>query len=105
MPATFVRETRSTLISESMAGRALRTQRWKYAIVSPNRIPPREIPTSDRYAEYQMYDLFADPHELVNLAGRREYRAAASELRQRLKARIVEAGEAMPEIDEALYYP
>ncbi len=92
-------------ISESMAGRALRTERWKYAVVSPQRIPRDQISASDRYVEYQMYDLFADPHELVNLAGRREYREVASELRERLKARIAESGEAKPEIGEALYYP
>lgn len=92
-------------ISESMAGRGLRTERWKYAVVSPQPISHAQIPASDRYVEYQLYDLFADPHELVNLAGRREYQKVASDLRERLKARVVESGEAKPEIDEALYYP
>jgi len=92
-------------ISESMVGRALRTDRWKYAVASPTPGPPARTPSSDRYVEYQMYDLFADPHELVNLAGRREYRREAAQLRERLRARIAEAGEAPPEIDEAPYYP
>ena len=92
-------------VTESMVGRALRTARWKYSVVSPRTIKPAQTPSSERYVEYQMYDLFADPHELVNFAGRREYRDIASELRQRLRARIVEAGEPKPEIDEAPYYP
>ena len=92
-------------ISESMLGRALRTDRWKYAVASPTPGAPARTPSSDRYVEYQMYDLFADPHELVNLAGRREYRREADQLRERLRTRIVEAGEAHPEIDDAPYYP
>jgi arylsulfatase A-like enzyme len=92
-------------ISESMAGRALRTDRWKYAVASATPGTPARTASSDRYVEYQMYDLFADPHELVNLAGRREYRREAAQLRDRLHARIAEAGEVQPEIDEAPYYP
>jgi len=52
-----------------------------------------------------MYDLAADPHQLVNLAGRREYRAMAARLRERLKVRMVEAGEAEPQIVPARFYP
>ena len=92
-------------ISESMTGRALRTDRWKYAVAASRPSPPARTPSSDRYVEYQMYDLSADPHELANLAGRREYRQVATQLRERLLARLVEAGETKPEIDEAPYYP
>jgi arylsulfatase A-like enzyme len=90
-------------ISESMVGRALRSDRWKYAIAARN--PPVRTASSDRYVEYQMYDLFADPHELINLAGRREYREAAKDLRARLLARMAEVGERNPVIDDAPYYP
>jgi arylsulfatase A-like enzyme len=92
-------------ISESMVGRALRTDRWKYAVAAPKPAAPARTSSSDRYVEYQMYDLFADPHELVNLAGRREYRPEAARLREQLRARMAEAGEAQPDIDEAPYYP
>jgi arylsulfatase A-like enzyme len=92
-------------ISESMVGRALRTDRWKYAVVATTPNEPAGAPANNRYVEYQMYDLFADPHELVNLAGRREYRREAAELRERLRARVAEAGEAQPDIDQAPYYP
>lgn len=90
-------------ISESMVGRALRTYRWKYAVAAPNA--PGRAGSSDRYVEYQMYDLFTDPHELINLAARREYRDVAKELRARLVARMAEAGESTPVIDDAPFYP
>ena len=41
--------------------------------------------------EYVLYDLFADPHQHVNLAGREPYRAVSDELRGRLAARMLEA--------------
>jgi hypothetical protein len=56
------------------------------------------------YHEYQFYDQRADPHELVNLAGRQEYRLKADELRQQLKKLIVAAGEPEPEIVPAKLY-
>lgn len=91
-------------ISESMVGRALRTERWKYCVVAPEGKGGQE-PASQVYVEYQLYDLWADPYELVNLAGRREYREVAAHLRERLKARMVEAGEELPQIQEARFYP
>jgi len=91
-------------ISESMVGRALRTERWKYCVVSPEGHGGRDS-ASNRYVEYQLYDLFADPHELVNLAGRRESQEIVSQLRERLKAHMVETGEKEPQIREARFYP
>jgi len=91
-------------ISESMVARALRTERWKYCVVSPEGDGWRDS-TTTLYTEYQLYDLFADPHELVNLAGRREYRNVSAELRERLRALIVAAGEPEPDIREARLYP
>ncbi len=64
-----------------------------------------------------MYDLASDPHQLVNLAGRsdnrnlvhaegeRSYPEIAADLRQRLIARMVEAGEAAPQITPSRLYP
>jgi hypothetical protein len=72
---------------------------------------------SARYDEYQMYDLFADPHQLVNLAGRQDVATIvhpdgdaslpqiAGRLRERLIARMVEAGETAPEITPSRLYP
>jgi hypothetical protein len=52
-----------------------------------------------------MYDQRADPAELVNLAGRKEYRVKADELRERLKTMMAGAGEAAPKIVSAKLYP
>ena len=87
-------------ISESQVGRALRTARWKYSVVAPGK-PGGRAPASDAYTEEFLYDLEHDPHERNNLAGKPEHRKVADELRQRLLARIVEAGEAKPTIADS----
>ena len=43
--------------------------------------------------------------ELVNLAGRQEYRVKANDLRERLKQLLAAAGEGEPEILPAKLYP
>ena len=89
-------------ISESMTGRAIRTPDWTYCVADPTGIKSAR---SDNYHEYQLYDQRADPHELVNLAGRKEYREKADELREQLKKLMVAAGEPEPEITAAKLYP
>jgi arylsulfatase A-like enzyme len=84
-------------ISESQVGRAIRTKRWKYSVVAPDRDGWRDA-GSDRYVEEFLYDLQADPHELTNLIGSESHRALADSLRARLIRRMVAAGEAAPEI-------
>jgi arylsulfatase A-like enzyme len=90
-------------ISESMTGRALRSQNWTYCVADPSGVTNE--PTSTNYHEYQLYDQRNDPHELVNLAGRKEYRAKADELREELKKLMASAAEAEPEIAPAKLYP
>jgi len=90
-------------ISESMTGRAIHTPDWTYCIADPTG-STREA-GSTNYHEYQMYDQRADPNELVNLAGRHEYRAKATELGTQLKKLMVAAGEPEPEIVAARLYP
>jgi len=53
-------------ISESQVGRAIRTQRWKYAVTAPD-VPGWTQPASDSYVEEYLYDLERDPHERNNL--------------------------------------
>jgi arylsulfatase A-like enzyme len=89
-------------ISESMTGRALRTPQWTYVVSTPDGKSQQSAP---RYVEYQLYDLFADPDQLVNLAGRRETREVSARLRERLRARMVEAGEEQAEMVPAPLYP
>ena len=103
-------------ISESMVARALRTEHWTYCAADPNANGGRD-PNSTHYQEYQMYNLAADPHQLLNLAGRKDpprlvhydgdrpLPEVAAHLRERLIARMVEAGEAAPEIEPARLYP
>ena len=91
-------------ISESMTARAIRTPEWCYC--AADREPKAtQRPGSAVYDEYQMYDEGADPYELTNLAGRKEYRAKADELAAQLKKLIVAAGEPEPQIRPATLYP
>jgi arylsulfatase A-like enzyme len=90
-------------ISESMTGRAIRTRDWTYCVADLSGDTTK--PAVSSYHEYQFYDQRADPHELVNLAGRKEYRAKADELRVQLKKMLAAAGEGEPEIVEAKLYP
>jgi arylsulfatase A-like enzyme len=89
-------------ISESMTGRAIRTKGWTYCVADPTGMVAAN---SANYHEYQMYDQRNDPHELVNLVGRKEYRQKAEELREQLKKLIVDSGEPEPQIEPAHLYP
>jgi hypothetical protein len=60
---------------------------------------------SDKYVEYQMCSQAADPFEQVNLAGRQEFRATATELRGELKQMMQAAGEPAVEIEAVRHYP
>ncbi len=90
-------------ISESMTGRAIRTRDWTYCVADTSGATSE--PAAAIYHEYQFYDQRSDPNELVNLAGRQEYRAQASALREQLKKLMVAAGEPEPEIVAAKLYP
>jgi arylsulfatase A-like enzyme len=89
-------------ISESMTGRAIRTPDWTYCIADVSGAKGSAAKT---YTEYQIYDQRADPNELVNLAGRKEYRVKAEELREQLTKLMIAAGEPEPEILPAPLYP
>jgi arylsulfatase A-like enzyme len=87
-------------ISESQVGRAIRTDRWKYAV----RAEDADGWHDDRaatYRETELYDLTADPYELTNLAGRPSHREIADGLRDRLLARLAETGEGGATIEPA----
>jgi arylsulfatase A-like enzyme len=75
-----------------MNARCLRTPQYTYAAAPPKREGAKNGPAADRLVEYMLYDLYADPCQRVNLAGRAQYQEIATALRERLSARIQEAG-------------
>ena len=89
-------------ISESEVGRAIRTPRWKYAVYAPDKDGWQDS-GSDVYVERYLYNLGSDPYERVNLVGRPDYVEIAQQLRERLIARMVAAGEPAPTITPAKY--
>lgn len=90
-------------ISESMTGRAIRTPRWTYCVADTTGATNH--PAAEIYHEYQMYDQANDPNEVINLAGRQEYRKEAAQLRAQLIEMMIAAGEAEPIIRPAPLYP
>ena len=88
-------------ISESQVGRAIRTKRWKYAVVAPDKDGMHDS-NSDHYVEEFLYDLQADPYELSNLVGSVSHREVSEFLRKKLVQRMDAAGEAPPRIDPVM---
>lgn len=84
-------------ISEAQTGRAVRTERWKYGVDAPGE----RGPWAERFVEQYLYDLHADPWELVNLVASKAHRPVAEEMRGRLIRRMVQAGERAPEVEPA----
>lgn len=90
-------------ISESLTGRAIRNRDWCYCVADISGDVAK--PAASTYREYQMYDLRDDPREIINLAGRKEYRDKADELQAQLKRLMMAAGEKEPVIEKAPIYP
>ena len=113
-------------ISESGTARAIRSERWTYCVTAPaghgsshGATGPQALPSadsagaprqpgpaaagasaaaSDVYAESHLYDNYADPFQHTNLLGRSLYKDVATQLRERLLARLTAIGESAPEI-------
>ena len=90
-------------ISESQTGRALRTKRWKYAVVAEDDGPPAS--SAMVYREAELYDLDHDPYELVNLAGTESHRELSSYLSNLLTMRIAEYEQLDVEIIPSIAMP
>lgn len=84
-------------ISESQVGRAVRTRRWKYSVYAPEKRGAYHA-GSDQYEEQFLYDLAADPYERHNLVDSPDHAEIRSQLAQRLRRRMHEAGEPEPAI-------
>jgi arylsulfatase A-like enzyme len=103
-------------VSQSETARALRTPEWTYVALAPDTDLERDA-GSLNYQDYQLYNNAADPAQIVNLAGRadspslvhyvgdRSIKEITEQLRERLIARMVEAGEQRPQIKRWRYYP
>jgi len=87
-------------ISEAQVGRAIRTHRWKYSVKAPDGEGGRQI-GSDIYAEEYLYDLQADPYELMNLIGLASHAEVTRVMQERLLRRMAAAGEQAPTITPA----
>ena len=86
-------------MSEFWVARALRNREWTYVMAAPRtnaKFKPE--PNAAAYSSFQLYNNRADPHQLVNMAGRKETVAVEAELRQRLKQRMEEAGDRAAEM-------
>jgi len=93
-------------MSEFITGRGLRTPQYTYAVAEPKQAGWKSTPGADRYVESAFYDNYADPHQLVNLAGRAEHQRIAQDLRARLLARMKEAGDPPAAIENSWFpYP
>jgi uncharacterized sulfatase len=84
-------------ISEAQVGRAIRTDKWKYAVWAQD-LESNDVPGADCYEEAFLYDLENDYFEKNNLVRDPEYAAVREELCERLKRKMAEAGEDIPEI-------
>ena len=102
-------------VSETETARALRTPEWTYVALAPNASPFHDK-DSLHYQDYQLYNNYADPAQVVNLCGRndppglvhftgdRSMREITDHLRERLTERIAEAGEPKPTIKRWTVY-
>jgi arylsulfatase A-like enzyme len=91
-------------LSEYRTGRAIRTDRWKYCAIDPLKEGTIHS-SSGEYTEYQIYDLYSDPYELVNLAGRTEYTEIAGSLKDLLQKKIKQIEDRDAVILPASVYP
>ena len=87
-------------ISESHVGRGLRTERWKYAVSTPDKNGWLDA-GSPVYVEAFLYDLAGYPHESANLVSDPRFEAVRRDLALKLKQMMRAAGETEPEIRPA----
>ncbi|MET3872489.1 arylsulfatase A-like enzyme [Puniceicoccus vermicola] len=84
-------------------GRALRSDRWKYAVSIPKDTKP--APHAKVYEETHLYDLQADPYELRNLIEEEAYQTIRKHFRQRIRSWLKETNEPPAEIIPATTKP
>ena len=88
-------------ICDEKVGRAVRTGRWKYCVMSDQLSGHVGNDFSQvTYKETFLYDLEHDPYELRNLIDLASHTPVRERMRQRLIARMQEVGEAEPTIEQ-----
>jgi arylsulfatase A-like enzyme len=82
------------LIQTSMTekGRTIRTKKWKYGVVARDADPFSDAPCTS-YHEHYLYDMDADPYELLNLIDFERLEPIKKELSKTLKREVLAAGE------------
>ncbi len=91
-------------MQEFVTGRGLRTPQHTYAVMAPKAPGWKAAASAEKYVEYMLYDNYADPFQHVNLAGRATHADVARQLRQRVLARMAEAGDGRASI-EPCWFP
>ena len=96
-----VREAAYVQVSEASNSRAIRTERYKYAVkdFAPIGYVHHACPI---YYEDYLYDLAEDPHELHNLVKSEAHEEIRAQLREQLLAEMKKAGEWKPVIRSAV---
>lgn len=90
-------------MSEFATGRGLRTPQYTYAVMAPKQPGWRADAGAEKYVEYMLYDNYADPAQMVNLAGRAPYQQATQDLRRRMIDRIRESSGATAVIEPSWF--
>jgi arylsulfatase A-like enzyme len=90
-------------VNSNEVARALRTSEWCYC-VADSTANGEKVPSSDHYQEHLLYNLYSDPAQVINLAGRAEYKEISEKLSAELKRRMVLAGESAAKITPAKMY-
>jgi arylsulfatase A-like enzyme len=88
-------------ICDAHVGRAVRTARWKYCVMSEQT--SQRVGTDWDKAEYTetfLYDLKYDPHELTNLINKQSHSEVRRVMRERLLKRARAIGEPEPKIKQ-----
>lgn len=73
-------------------GRAIRSAKWNYAVMSDGE-SEREDGTASVYREEFLYNLENDPYELCNLVEDKRYESLRQDFKQRLSTRMKAIGE------------
>ncbi len=92
-------------ISESKAGRAIRTKEYKYSVSVPGYAAGMTMKHSPVYIEEYLYDLSADPDEKKNLIKDPSYKLVRKAMKELLLSEMKNAGEPMAIILPAFTAP